>query len=243
MLRILVVVLLLANAGFWAWREGWLAPLHASLGAPPEGDREPARLALQVNPERIVPVAPAASAAAGGASSPEAAQTAGAAGSATPVPPAPPVCLEAGPFDPLALTEAQLAVQASLPASSVSVRVLPGGWWVAMGPYPEERLFAKKKEELRKRGVRAEEIEFGPAADQILRISRHDTRELAQAELEALGTRRVRSARIVDATQTALRVAQADAAQQSLLTGLPSAALGGRRFEPCPPEAVEAAAR
>ena len=27
MLRALVLVLLLANAGFWAWRQGWLVPL------------------------------------------------------------------------------------------------------------------------------------------------------------------------------------------------------------------------
>ena len=243
MLRILVIVLLLANAGFWAWREGWLEPLNAALGVRPEGDRDPARLALQVNPERIVPVVPAAppSPASAAASAAEAASAVASAASAASAPEAPaPVCLEVGPYAPLALNEAQGAVQAALPATALSVRILPGGWWIAMGPYPEARLFAKKKDELRQRGVSAEEIEFGPAGDQLLRISRHDTRELAETALEALAAKRVRTARIVDATQAALRVAQADATQQQMLAGLPSAALGGKRFEPCPPEAAAA---
>ena len=53
MLRALVLVLLLANAGFWAWRHGWLEPLHGAIGARPEGEREPERLTMQVDPDRL----------------------------------------------------------------------------------------------------------------------------------------------------------------------------------------------
>ena len=53
MLRSLVLVLLLANAGFWVWRQGWLEPLHSAIGARPEGEREPERLAMQVDPDRL----------------------------------------------------------------------------------------------------------------------------------------------------------------------------------------------
>ncbi|WP_334134902.1 SPOR domain-containing protein [Tepidimonas sp.] len=49
MLRLLALVLLLANAALWAWQMGWLgaAPLDATA------EREPQRLAQQIAPERL----------------------------------------------------------------------------------------------------------------------------------------------------------------------------------------------
>lgn len=223
MLRALVLLLLLANAGFWAWREGWLGPLNAVIGARPEGDREPGRLALQLHPERVQTVALAASAAASAAE-----------------PPPPPVCLEAGPFEPKAVAEVQAAVQALLPPDSLSLRTLDGGWWIVMGPYPEARLLGKKKDELRQRGLEAEEASLGPTGIKVLQLSRHNSRELADAEMVVLAGKRVRTARVVDATEMALRVAQADAALQQQLSALPEEPLAGKRFEPCPAEAAAA---
>lgn len=227
MLRALVLLLLLANAGFWAWREGWLAPLHASIGARPEGDREPGRLALQVHPERIQPVALAASAPPVAASAAE--------------PPPRPVCLEAGPFEPKALAEAQATLQPLLPPDSLSVRSLGGAWWIVMGPYPEAGQIAKKLAQLRQRSLSAEEIRlpapnaFAPA----LVLSRHESQTLAEAEMKALAGRKVFTARVIDASAVeprALRVAQADLALQQQLAALTPEQLGNRRFEPCPSE-------
>lgn len=58
MLRILVVLLLIANGLYFAWSQGW-------LGAPPrQAEREPQRLAAQVAPESVAVLpAPLASAA------------------------------------------------------------------------------------------------------------------------------------------------------------------------------------
>jgi hypothetical protein len=63
MLRALVIALLAANLAFYAWTQGWLSGV---LGLPPEGDREPQRLAAQIDPNalQIGPAAPAASRAA-----------------------------------------------------------------------------------------------------------------------------------------------------------------------------------
>jgi hypothetical protein len=225
MLRALVLLLLLANAGFWAWSQGWLAPLNASIGARPEGDREPGRLALQVHPERIQPVALAASAPPVAASAAE----------------PPPVCLEAGPFEPKALAQAQATLQPLLPADSLSVRALGGAWWIVMGPYPEAGQIAKKLAQLRQRGLSAEEARLpapgasGPA----LVLSRHDSQTQAETELKALATRKVFTARVLDASAvepSALRVAQADLALQQQLAALTPEQLGDRRFEPCPSE-------
>lgn len=61
-MRTLLALLLLANGLVFAWSHGWLEPL---LPAPGQADREPARLAGQVNPEavRILPPAAASDAA------------------------------------------------------------------------------------------------------------------------------------------------------------------------------------
>lgn len=54
MLRALLLLLLLGNGLVFAWAQGWLEPF---LQAPGQADREPARLAGQVNPDavRILP--------------------------------------------------------------------------------------------------------------------------------------------------------------------------------------------
>jgi hypothetical protein len=237
MLRALVLILLLANAGFWAWRQGWLEPLHGTIGARPDGEREPERLARQVHPERVQLVTPAdggtARPAAESASAAEAASAAASAAETT----VEAACLEAGPFDARALSAAQALVQVLLPAESVKVRALTAGsWWVAIGPFPEAELLPKKKEQLRRIEVPSEEARVSPGSSPVLVLSRHDSRDAAEAELKAWNGRGVITARVIDATAGvphALRVAQADAKQQVLLVALPSEKLGGHRFEPC----------
>ena len=61
MLRALLALLLLANLVFFGWAQGWFAP---AWPAPRAGEHEPARLAAQVAPERVVVLAPAAASAA-----------------------------------------------------------------------------------------------------------------------------------------------------------------------------------
>lgn len=70
MLRAALALLVAANLLFLAWTHGWLVPV---LGAPHAGEREPGRLAAQVNPA-AVQVLPAQAAS------------------------APSACLESGPY-------------------------------------------------------------------------------------------------------------------------------------------------
>src|SRR4051794_28013849 len=49
MLRLLVLLLLLANAGFFAWSQGLLAP----VGFAPAQQSEPQRVAQQIKPEAV----------------------------------------------------------------------------------------------------------------------------------------------------------------------------------------------
>ncbi|WP_343590167.1 SPOR domain-containing protein [Paracidovorax wautersii] len=89
MLRIAFLVLLLANAGYYAWSGGMLR----GWGAGPEETSEPQRLAQQIHPEILqlhVPPRPAASAAAAVASAPAALPAAPAASAAASAPSAAP---------------------------------------------------------------------------------------------------------------------------------------------------------
>lgn len=61
MLRLLALLLLLANLLYFGWTLGWL---DAVVGIRASGDREPARLARQLRPELVRLIEPAASAAA-----------------------------------------------------------------------------------------------------------------------------------------------------------------------------------
>lgn len=53
MLRALLVLLLLANAGWWTWTQGWLPAGALPWPLDSQGQREPQRLAAQVRPESI----------------------------------------------------------------------------------------------------------------------------------------------------------------------------------------------
>lgn len=137
MLRALVIALLAANLAFYAWTQGWLGSM---LDLPPEGDREPQRLAAQIDPTalQIRPAAPAPSRAAlvePAASEAPSPVTAAPPASdalpasapaseaptlaAVPTPPTtatataepPTVCLEGGPFNPAEWRTAETALR------------------------------------------------------------------------------------------------------------------------------------
>ena len=102
--RVLLAGLVLANALFLAWTQGWLEPL---VGLRATGDREPQRLAQQVRPEAVRVVTPEALAAEVLAVETTAAQARRS-------------CLEAGPFDARSLGPAEASLVATLPAGTWS---------------------------------------------------------------------------------------------------------------------------
>jgi len=200
MLRGLVLVLLVANLLFFAWARG---ALDQVVGVRADGDREPARLGLQVDPEviRILspqPFVPPSPPQAPQALSVVPAPVASGASSAVAVS-ADATCLEAGPFLSTQVGTAEAALQAVLPTNRwTSLRTeQPAVWVVYMGRYTDREARLKKIEELRRLDVAAEELRGVPELGDGLSLGRHADRASAEKALAELNQRGVRTARVV----------------------------------------------
>jgi hypothetical protein len=219
MLRAVVVALLLANAAFFAWTQGWL---DAVMGAPAHAEREPQRLSQQVRPEavRVLPaqVAQAAS--------------------------APPAtrCLEIGPLDDAEVVAAEAALAADPAASAVALRAsrlstdTPGVWLIAFGRAAPHQAQLKKITELNRRGVAFEVVKPASGPDEILSLGQFDSLAAAQGSLARLVARGIQNGRIVPLTPPAtvhrLRVDTATPQEAAALEALP-ASVAGKTFVNC----------
>lgn len=219
MLRAIVLVLLLANLGFWAWTQG---QLDGVVGVRAQGDREPERLARQVRADSVhILPANAASAPSGAPGEPVLA------------------CLEAGPYTPAQIAGAEAALQGALPPGSwSSVRnELPAVWMVYMGKYPNREGLQKKEDELKRMKVPYEELRNAPEFEVGLSLGRFDNRESADKALTELTQRGVRTARVAQLSAPGvshtLRIPRADDALWAQVMALKSDALLGRPFGSC----------
>lgn len=239
MLRWLVLALLLANAGFWAWSQGWLSPL---FGAAPGALREPWRLQQQVRPETVrvlppgtplpAPSASAASAAGLGAASAPAAVGSAATGTAVAL-----ACLESGPLAPSALDGAEQQLTTVLPARGWvrASRELPPLFAVVIGPLAGREALQKRREELARLRVEFEELRLPGDGASGLALGRYETGTAARAALERLAQRGVRTARVITlrepGNETRLRIESATPAQADALRALKLP--GAQVFAPC----------
>ncbi len=216
MLRALVIALLLANAAFFAWTQGWLDTV---VGVRSIGDREPERLLRQLRPEtiRIVP------------------------DTAVSVAP-PPACLEAGPFAPAEIAVAEAALRSALPNTPAGTWLSlkteqPGAWIVYMGKYPNRELQARKQEELARRKLTFEEVNSPAELDPGLSLGHFEERAAAEQALAQFTLQGIRTAKVVElaapASSFRLRVERADAALASQLAELKADALLGKPFAAC----------
>ena len=223
MLRALVLLLVLANAAFYAWTQGWL---DDAVGVRAIGDREPERIARQVHPELIRILPPDAVASSASPAQADAGMLA---------------CLEAGPFSDTEVATAEAALQTAAPnlTSSRWARIetsQPGAWIVYMGRFASREALAKKEEELRRREVSFEELRDTPALEPGLALGRFNQRAQADAALARLVQQDIHTARVTQLAPAAstfmLRVASADTALATRLSALKSGALG-RGFTAC----------
>lgn len=232
-LRHIVLVLLLANLGFWAWSEGWLG----GLGLAPVQQAEPERLTRQVRPEAVTlgPGTPADTTATEAAPTPAPAPAPQPAPTPPPAAPAPvaTVCLQAGPFD-ARQADALRTAAAALPDGSwrLDSGQLPGRWMAYIGPLADADAVASKRAELVQRGIDVDRP--GSALEPGLSLGRFSTREAAERAQEELTRRGIESVRVVperlDTPVYTLRLPRVDAELRARLDALP---LAGRELRPC----------
>lgn len=203
MLRLAVIALLLANAGYYAYTQGWLR--SAGLVTPEQA--EPQRLQQQIRPETLKvlraqgatnnptpPPAPAAAPAADTAASTPAPTAAAPADAGE--------CLQAGVFDDKQAAALRTAAAALPPGSwSLEPMSITGRWMIYMGRFDDQDTLDKKRAELR-----ARKVDFDRAGGTLelgLSLGRFSTEEAAQRGLTALNAQGVRTARVIQERQAA----------------------------------------
>jgi hypothetical protein len=233
MLRLLALLLLLANLTFWAWTRGALDDIVGPLSKP---EREPERLAAQVHPDWVKVLPPkTASAAIARAGADAVAEAASAAAVEAPL-----ACVEAGPFAAPEVAAAESVLRdAGLAAGSWTTEKIErnGSYMVYMGKYADREALLRKVDELHRLKVDADVLGNWAEMQPGLSLGRYSDRGGADAALARLVARGVRNARVVVQTPqvngTLLRVNKADPALRDKLAGLKFAGAAERVFAAC----------
>lgn len=218
MLRLLVLVLLLANGLFFAWSHGMLR----AYGFAPAPVSEPQRMAQQIKPDSIKLLS------ASEIKRVEAQVQADL---------APKECLQAGPFDEVQAVALRKALESALPSGSWQMEEgkLPARWIVYMGKYATAELLAKKRTELNGMGIKSESVS-NPALEMGLSLGGFETEAAAKAELSRLGPKGIRTAKVVqereEGTASVLKLPALTEMLRAKLTDL-KPALAGRSFKNC----------
>ncbi len=223
MLRLLVLVLLLANTGYFAWTHGLLV----DYGFAPAIQSEPQRLAQQIRPEvmRLIPAGEARQFDNGPPAAPAVVST-----TTT-------QCLQAGLFTESQASVLRRRLENSLPAGSWSLEntVEPGRWIVYMGKYANEEALAKKRSELRQLGLLVEPL-ISQALGPGLSLGHFSAQRDAERELAKVVQRGVRTARVVleqpEARGQLLKLFAVDASLKGQLDAL-KPQLEGKALQVC----------
>jgi hypothetical protein len=218
MLRLSVLLLVLANAAYFAWSQRLLA----SWGFAPAQQSEPQRLEQQIQP-RSLRITPSE-------------ETARLEPTAATLAPRAPECLQAG-----VLEDAQAGALKPLlepwPVGSWTLEpaVEPARWIVYMGKYLTIENVNRKKAELRQIGVSFEPLS-DPALEPGLSLGGFASEGAAARQLETLSQRGVRTAKVVqeraEARGQMLKLAAVDDSLRPRLDEL-KPALNGKNLRPC----------
>lgn len=238
MLRLIVLVLILANGIYFAWSQG----LFRAWEFAPALHTEPQRVGQQLRPENLRIL--------------KAGEARGAEPNVTVPPPAttqtpapvpvlleavvatqPAECYEAGLFDDAQASTLRRTLEARLPAGSwlLESAVEPARWIVYMGKYPNAEALAKKRQELASLNLKFEPINSA-SLEPGLSLGGFDTQAAANTALANLTKRGVRTAQVVrersEVRGTLLRLGAVDAALKPKLDEV-RAALSGKLLRLC----------
>ncbi|MGH8820650.1 MAG: SPOR domain-containing protein [Rhodoferax sp.] len=238
MLRLLALLLVLANGAYFAWSHDLLR----AAGMGPASESEPQRVAQQIQPQelQILKVVPSPVVAASApapyvappsepASSPASAPTVAAVSVA---------CLQAGPFDERQSAVLRQAAGSTLPAGAwrLTPTVVPAHWIVYMGKYPDAAVLEAKKAELQQHNVPFQVL-TDPALQPGLSLGGYDSRAAALQAVTGLAQHGVHTARVVqDSPEVRGQLFVLPAVGDPLRAQLDSLkmALAGKPLQACP---------
>ena len=218
MLRLIVLLLVLCNAVYFAWSHGRLQ----TFGFAPGSQSEPQRLAQQIRPETLRLLT---------------AQESTRAQAAASASDRPTVCLQAGLFDEAEGALLRSALEASLPRDdwSLDEALEPGRWMVYIGKFDTAEALVKKRAELAALSLDFELLR-NPPLQWGLSLGRFSTPAAANAALEGLSRRGVRTARVIqeraEVRGLMLRLPAAEDSLRAQLEAL-KPALAGKSVGPC----------
>lgn len=226
MLRLIVLALVLANAGYYAYSQGLLA----AYGFAPATQAEPQRMDQQIKPEalRILNMQEASRAE---STAPLAQTAANASYSASTE------CLQVGMFNEEQTMVLRDKLVSTLPQNSwvIESALVPARWLVYMGKYNSDEAVVKKKSELRGLGVSFEALN-NPALEPGLSLGNFKTEPEAQAELDRIAKKGVKTAKVMQerAEQRGqrLKLPAVDAALRGQLDAI-KPQLAGKPFVVC----------
>jgi hypothetical protein len=214
MLRVLVVLLLLANGAYFAWSQDVLQ----GLGLGPARQSEPQRIAGQISADSVRVLTPDEARQEEASLAIQASRK---------------ECLTAGPFSPAEAEQLEQRLRSLLPAGAyvISATTEAAQWMVYMGPYATAEMVARKQAELRALGVKSEPAP-GAAFQLGLSLGLAASESEGQDKLKALAPRGVRTARLVqekpETTVRNLRLPAADEAQRRRVEEALSVVPGGK---------------
>lgn len=233
-MRLLLAALVAANVLALLWTLNWLP----GLGQPRE--REPERVQRQVRPDAVQLITPTAASAALQAAAAQRTQGGGPTGATPGTADGPTVCLEAGPFAATEVAAAERALR-ELKLQNLEwgqQRSERGGAYIVyQGRFADAAALARRRDELRRQQIQAEEVRSSPDLEPGLSFGRYETRAAADAALAQLQPQGMRPApRVVTinipVVVTLLRVERADGPLAARLTQL-TLPPAGSGFRPC----------
>ncbi len=257
MLRLLVLVLVLANAAYFAWTKNLLAP----YGFSPASQSEPQRMTQQLRPEAMritvppqagtTPAAQAAFAPASSSITASASSTTAGTSTATATAPlaaasrasapamasGPAECLQAGLFNEEQTVVLRDKLQGTLPPNSWALENIadPGRWMVYMGKYSDAEALEKKRSELRRLRVSFEPLN-NAAMEPGLSLGSFSSKADADAQIARITKQGVRTAKIIQTAPEArgqkLRLPAVDAALRAQLEAI-RPLLAGKQLKTC----------
>ena len=223
MLRLTVLALVLANAGYYAYSQGLLA----AYGFAPATQSEPQRLTQQITPEALRILNPQETTQLDSARTPTQAI---ASASAT-------ECLQVGMFNEEQTMVLREKLVSTLPQGSwvIESALVPARWLVYMGKYSSDEAVVKKKAQLRGLGVSFEALNNN-ALEPGLSLGSFKTQPEAEAELNRIAQKGVKTAKVMqeraELRGQRLRLPTVNAALRSQLDAI-KPQLAGKVFAVC----------